>query len=371
MPERPIVERKAATEVDLVVIPRFNMMALTATIEPLRIANYLAPEPLFVWHCLSEPGGRVVASNGMDVETTPIGEKDGRNAIVVVCGSWGAEHYDARALGRWLRRARRNGATIVAMELGLYIVARAGLVDGHAATTHWSCLPGFAEQFPDVEVCEQLFTIDDALITAAGGTSGIDLMLQLIARQHGSQLAAEVADQMLHHPLRDARTPQRRTLGGLEANSHPHVRMAVSLMEAHLAEPLAMPQLAAAIGVSQRQLERLFHQHMGCSAIRFNLLVRLQSARVLLTSTSLSIREVSAASGFNSLSYFSQAFITAFGKRPREYRHAWPLDELQPTWPGTVFDYLEKSRDRGKGRAQGNGPAGGKQRTGSSGSDGT
>ncbi len=351
-------EAQIPIEVAFVVIPRFNMMALTTAIEPLRIANYLSQHPLYAWRFLSEAGGRVKASNDLDVATAALGTCQDGIDLAIACGSWGAEHYEAPGLFRWLRLMRRNGTRIASMDLGVYLLARAGLLSGHVVTTHWSCLAGFAERFPDIDMREQLYTVDDGLMTVGGGTAGIDLMLHLVAEQHGRQLAAEVADQMLHHPIRDAAMPQRRTLGGLKTETHPHIREAVALMETHLAEPLAMPDLAAAIGVSHRQLERLFHQHMGCSAIRFNLLLRLQSARVLLTSTSLSIREVSAASGFNSLSYFSQAFISAFGKRPREYRQAWPLDELQPTWPGTVFDYLEKSRERDKSLPDPAGPSG-------------
>ena len=115
-------------------------------------------------------------------------------------------------------------------------------------------------------------------------------------------------------------------------------------MERNIEEPLSVPQIAAQVGISQRQLERLFRRFMGCSAVQFNQLLRLQYARVLLTSTQLSIREVSAACGFNSMSYFSQAFTKCFEKRPSDYRQAWPDNEPAPEWPGTVFSFIEKSR---------------------------
>lgn len=328
------------------LIPRFNMMALTAAMEPLRIANYLAPEPLYSWRFVSEQGGRVEASNGLDIATEPLAEQRKGIDLVVACGSWGAEHYRSPQLTRWLRLQRRSGARMASMDLGVYLLAEAGLLEGRTVTTHWSCLAGFAERFPELDTREQLFTLDDTVMTAGGGTAPIDLMLNLVTEQHGLQLASEVADQMLHHPIRDAAVPQRRTLGGLKREAHPQVRTAIRLMESNLAEPLRMPDLARAVGTSQRQLERLFSQSMGCSAVRFNLLLRLQNARVLLTSTRLSVREVSVACGFNTLSYFSHVFLRSFGKRPSEYRQAWPAGETEPTWRGTVFDYLERGRQR-------------------------
>ncbi len=332
------------TLVDFVLVPRFNMMALTATIEPMRIANYLAPERLYEWHYLSAEGGGVEASNGMALDTIPVAKRVVSASVIFACGSWGCEHYESPVLFNWLRRQGRKGVILGALEQGVYLLARAGLMSGRRATTHWSCIAGFAEQFPKISVSEQLFTEDGNLITCAGGTAGVDLMLHLIARQHGDQLASEVADQAVHYPIRQADTLQRHTLGGATEDVHPDVKAAIDLIEANIEEPLSVPEIAAELGISQRQLERVFRRHMGCSTVQFARLIRLQYARVLLTSTRMSIREVSAASGFNSMSYFSQSFVQCFGKRPSEYRLAWPDDELAPAWPGTVFSFTANTK---------------------------
>ena len=149
-------------------------------------------------------------------------------------------------------------------------------------------------------------------------------MLHLVAEDHGDQLATEVANQILHYPKRPAEGAQRFAASGLEGEIHPDVRAAMSLLEAHIEEPIPVPELAKRLGVSQRQLERLFRRSTGCTIVQFSKLLRLQYARVLLTSTRMSIREVSAACGFNSLSYFSLSFQKIFDKKPSEYRQAWP-----------------------------------------------
>ena len=96
----------------------------------------------------------------------------------------------------------------------------------------------------------------------------------------------------------------------------------------------------AALDISQRQLERQFKKHVGCTVVQFGLLRRLQNARVLLISTNLGVREIAIASGFNTLSHFSYSFSKFFGRRPSEYREAWPPNETAPNWPGTLSDFL-------------------------------
>lgn len=342
------IDRRTAatnpTRVAFVLIPRFNMMTVTMAIEPMRIANYLAPEALYAWEYLSHDGGEIVASNGVGIRSQPLGGMENPADMVFVCGSWGCEHYIEPALFNRLRRLEREGATLVSLEIGVYALARAGLLSGRKATTHWSCIAGFSEQFPRIDVREQLFTVDGNLITCGGGTASLDLTLYLIARHHGDQLASEVADQVLHHPVRAGEAPQRHTMGASTKEIHPDVKAAISLIETNVGEPPAVPEIAAGLGISQRRLERLFRRHMGCSIVQFSRLLRLQYARVLLTSTRMTIREVSAACGFNSISYFSHAFSRCFGRKPSEYRQAWPEAEAAPSWPGTVFSLVEESR---------------------------
>ena len=336
--------RPRTLDVAFVLVPRFNMMTLTAAIEPMRVANYLAPETLFEWEYRSAGGGTVTASNGMAVASAPIETAGGPFDIVVVCGSWGCEHYRSPVLFQWLRRQSSRGVTLIALESGVYLLARAGLLRNRLATTHWSILAGFAEQFPDTLVREQSFTADGPVMTCAGGTASLDLMLHLIAERHGPQLASEIADQILHYPIRLGESPQRHTMGAATDELHPDVKAAIALIEEHIDEPWPVPQIAARLGISQRQIERLFQRHLGCSVVQFSQLLRLQYARVLLTSTRMSIREVSVACGFNSLSYFSQAFSKCFARRPSEYRQAWPETDPAPSWPGTLFSFVERAR---------------------------
>ncbi len=330
-----------------VVVPRFNLTTLITMIETMRIGNYLAASTPFSWDVISFDGCGVNASNGMQAGLTKTPEEALPADYVFVLGSWGTEAYENRTLVSWLRKRARRGEVICAVELGCYLVAQAGLLNEKKATTHWSWLSGFQEQFSQVNVVEQLFTIDRRVMSCAGGMAGVDLMLRLIETLHGSGFSGEIADQMLYNPIRQGSASQRRTMGrGTEAML-PLVRQAMTLMERNIEDPLMVPEIAAALDVSQRQLERQFKKHVGCTIVQFGLLRRLQHARVLLISTGLSVREVATASGFNTLSHFSYSFSKFFGRRPSEYREAWPKNEPAPSWPGTLSDFLGSLETRG------------------------
>lgn len=334
------------TRVTFLIVPRFNMATLITMIEPLRIANYLAPQPLYHWDILSMDGTEITASNGLSITAQPLTDRNRRGETLFVMASWGAEDYLNPQLFSWIRRQAREGVRICSVELGCYLVAKAGLLSGAKLATHWSWAPGFQEQFPDIALIEQIYTLDDPILTCAGGLAGVDLMLKLIADAHGDSMAGEVADQMLHHPIRPATAPQRRTLGQGIDTLAPVLRQAITLIERNIPEPLTVPEIAATLAISQRQLERQFHRGVGCSVVQFGTLVRLQHARVLLISTKLTVREIATATGFNTLSHFAYAFRKCFDRRPSDYRQAWPTKDATPSWPGTLTRYLETLHQR-------------------------
>ena len=336
----PKMER-AQIHMVFIVVPRFNITTLITMIETLRIANYLAPTSTFSWEVASFDGSEITASNGMTARINTANDNLQPAEFVFILGSWGTEHYHNQKLTAWLRKRARAGERICGVELGSYIVARAGLLDGKSATIHWSWLNGFKENFDRVEVEESLFTLDSKVMTCSGGLAGVDLMLRLIEELNGSSFSGEIADQMLHHPIRSATSPQRSTMGRSTETMRPLLREAMTLIENNIEEPLTVPQIANLLGISQRQLERQFKKNVGCTVVQFGLLKRLQNARLLLISTDMSIRQIATASGFNTMSHFAFSFGKFFGRRPSDYREAWPKEEPAPTWPGSLSDFLD------------------------------
>lgn len=232
------------TRVTFVLLPRFNMMTLTMLMEPMRIANYLAPHQLYAWDFRASGSGPVVASNGLNIVCRDFDEEGLKTPnTILVCGSWGAEHLNDQRLFRWLRKRAVGRVRMIAVELGIYAFAKAGLVTNQKVTTHWSMMAGFAEIYPNLHVAEQLYSVDGPVLTCAGGTAGIDLMLHLVGRDNGDQLAAEIANQVMHHPRRPPEGMQRQAAGSKHDDVHQDVRAAMTLLEARIEEPAPVPRI--------------------------------------------------------------------------------------------------------------------------------
>jgi len=331
--------------VQFILLPRFNMATLTTMIEPMRIANYITTKRLYDWVFLAPHDGVIQASNGMTVACEKFDADSRRADYIAVLGSWGAERYSDNQLTNLLRSQARHGTKLIGVEIGAYIFARAGLLTGRKATTHWSYFAGFSETFPQAETCEQMFTIDKNIIICAGGMAGTDLMLHCIEQTHDTDLAKEVASQMLHHFRCDADFPQRPSRYAATPQAHPAIEKVAQLLEGRIEDSLSVPEICCHLGMPQRQLERLFAKNLGCTIVQFCRLIKLQYARTLLVSTNMTIREISVATGFNSLSYFSQCFSKTFGRMPSHYRRAWPEEDTAPIWPGTTYAFTHSGKD--------------------------
>ena len=314
----------ACTRIGFLLIPDFSMMALISALEPLRSANYVAGRPIYDWTLITPDGRPARANSG--IEMTPvksIAEFD-FHPFVLVCASIDGQWFDDRATFAWLRSLDRHGARIGAISTGSYPLARAGLLDGYRCTIHWEFLTSFTEDFPELEVTGRLFEIDGSRVTAAGGSATFDLMLHLIAEEHGHDLAAAVAEQLIHPMPDEPDAPQRLPLTQRLRISHPKLITIIEMMEKNLEEPLSRERLAMQVDLSTRQVERLFTKYLGKSPARYYLELRLKRAHLLLCQTSMSILDVSVACGFVSASHFSKCYREMFGHPPRFERTPRP-----------------------------------------------
>ncbi|MCB2012013.1 MAG: GlxA family transcriptional regulator [Geminicoccaceae bacterium] len=308
------------------LIPDFSMIAFASAIEPLRIANRLAGRPLYKWVLVSKDGSAVPASNNIpvnvDLAMDQLEIRVGQSMpTVVVCSGIGAERFQDKDVLAWLRRVDRHGATIGALCTGAHILARAGLISDHRCTIHWENLPGFVEAFPDLDVAADLFEVDRNRFTCSGGTAPLDLMLNRIGASHGEDLATKVSEQCLLDRIRGPQDRQRMPIRMRLGVHHPKLIMAIELMEANIEEPLSQELLAKYVGLSRRQLERLFRRHLGRTPAQYYLELRLERARHLLYQTDLPIMSIACACGFVSASHFSTCYRQMFGKTPRAERN--------------------------------------------------
>lgn len=313
--------------IGFLLIPSFSMIAFSSAIEPLRLANRCSGRELYAWRLLSEDGGPVRASNGVvvnaDVSIKDLrGWEDGRRPldIVFVCSGIGVEQFRSPAVAAWLRGAERQGTILGALCTGAYVLAQAGLLDGHACAIHWESLPAFSERFPDVAASADLYEIDGLRLTCSGGTASLDMILHLISLQHGHSLATAVSEMCLVDRMRASKDRQRLPLRARLGIFNPKLIASIEIMEATLAEPIPQTEIARRVGLSRRQLERLFARHIRRSPAQFYLELRLDRARRLLSQTELPIVDLALASGFASPSHFSKCYRQMYGKSPRQDR---------------------------------------------------
>ena len=315
-----LVKQATPRTVGFLLVPGFALMSYAAAIEPLRAANLLSGQELYRWWHAAPGAKPVLASNGVAI-IPDCGTSTERAAdMVFVCAGGNPALFDDRSVFAWLRRLARKGAAIGGISGGPYILAKAGLLDQRRATLHWEHLPAFREAFPDVAVVPSLFEIDGNRITCSGGISALDMMVAIIEKDHGRQLAAAVGDWFLHTHVREGFGPQRMDLRYRLGIADEKLLAVLRAMEASIETPLPRAALAREAGISLRQLERLFRRHVGHGVHFHYRWLRLERARQLLRETTLPVLDVALATGFASASQFTRAYANTFGEPPSRTR---------------------------------------------------
>lgn len=306
----------------------FTLISLSSAIEPLRMANRITGQDHYGWKTISESGEAVAASDGVHVrvdagiqDESLFRELD----VVFVCGGINVERNCTKRVERWLRSAHQKGVALGSTCTGTYALAAAGLLDGYRCSIHWENLGALADTFPLVNVRASLFTIDRNRYTSSGGTAPIDLMVHLINERLGLQVGAAIAEQFICDRIRRPDDRQRIPFKHVVGNRSEKLITAVELMEANLKEPISQGDLAEYVGLSRRQLQRLFQKYLLCAPSRYYLQLRLHRARELLMQTRLSILEISSVCGFVSTSHFSKSYKEHFGYSPSQERTDWPV----------------------------------------------
>ena len=315
-------EAGEAFEILVYVTPRFNLAATVWFLDPFRAANYLEGRPLFQWTLISAQGGEVAASNGMTVTSQALSSSPpSRPSLAVVSASWTPEAYVGPPLVPALRHWARGGVPLVGLDTGGFLLAEAGLLKGRRATVHYEHIDAFAELYPEVEVSEELYVMDGDRLTCCGGAAAADLALQVLRASGGEALANAAARYVFHDRLRAPGDPQNPTRAEPLGSTVPaKLKAAIMLMETRREEAASIAEIAGGVGLSQRQLERLFATYVGASPVQYYRDIRLDRARGLVTQTELPLYQIAVACGFASPEHFSRAYRERFGLAPSRDR---------------------------------------------------
>jgi len=303
-----------------VLLPNFSMLSFACAIEAFRIANRMAERELYSWTLAAEGGETVQCSSGITYQVDQDLEETNRDDTVLLCGGIGVQESSTKRLLNWIRREARRGVTLGGLCTAAYTLAKAGLLDGKKATIHWENQDSFLEEFQEVDLTKSVFVIDGNRITTAGGTSSIDLMLKIIAQDHGEDLASLTADQLIYSSIRTDQDTQRLSIPTRIGVRHPKLSAVIRKMEQNIEEPISPSVLAQEVAMSTRQLERLFRRYLNRSPKRYYMEIRLSKARNLLMQTDMSVINVALACGFASPSHFSKCYRAHYNTTPYRER---------------------------------------------------
>lgn len=303
-----------------VLMNDFTMLCFSAAVESLRIANRMAGQEIYEWVLASEDGEPVTCSAGATFTVDMALEGVQRDDTIFMCGGVNIQGATTPKILNWLRRESRKGPTVGGLCTAGYALARAGLLEDRQATIHWENQDGFTEEFENIELTKSVFVIDRNRITTAGGTASIDLMLKIIADDYDEDLANAVADQLIYSSIRTDQDTQRLSVPSRIGVRHPKLSIVIQMMENNIEDPISPSILAKDVGMSTRQLERLFRRYLNRSPKRYYMELRLQKARNLLMQTDMSVINVALACGFASPSHFSKCYRSHYNTTPYRER---------------------------------------------------
>ena len=303
------------------VLPQASILEVASVLDPLRSANRHLGTDAFHWRIVSPEGAPVPLTCGIELPSQGRLTSADADALVVIAGFRQSQVATAPLI-RDLSRIAPRFAAIGGIDAGPWVLARAGLLNGHKATVHWEDHEDFAAAHPQVDLVPDRYVIDRNRFTAGGAAPASDLMLHLIRTRHGPATALHVAASFIttprpgHEPQVTKAKPDPR----LDPRLDPRVAQTIARMAATLDTPGPIATLAAQAGLSPRRLETLFRDNVGLTPAAYALDLRLAAARRMITDTSHRLAEIALGTGFSSPSTLSRAFRHRFGTTPSALR---------------------------------------------------
>ena len=303
----------------VLVLEATNTLSFAAAVDPMRAANRHAAQPVFDWHFATPSTRDVTLTSGLVVPAAPLNRAPACDLLIVVAG-FDPERQATPALCASLRRIATSAQVVAGIDGGPWVMARAGLLDGYKATTHWEDLQDFTQQFQNVTTLDARFVDSGARMTSGGAAPAIEMMLHLIALHNGAALADKVAGSFIYDISRGPARPQGRQ--SLRIPHTPMTARAHDIMQTHLEDPIPMTAIARQLGLSLRALQMQFRNRLGTSPQAHYLALRLADADRLVTLTALPLHDVALRSGFGSQSSCARAYRQQFGTAARQRRAA-------------------------------------------------
>lgn len=310
---------RSCLDVTFLVLPGSSVMSVASAIDPLRAANRVEEREMFRWRIATPAGVPVETSSGMAISGEKLDPARRTDLFAVVAGFGAAAISDGMLVSR-IRRTASTAALTGGIESGPWLLARAGLLQGKRATTHWEDFEDFAAAFPEIETVPDRYAVDGRIFTTGGASPTFDFMLHLIRMRHGMATALDVASVFIYEQAHTGADAQPLVSLGRLDGYDPRLAAAVRMMEASIDAPLTVAAIARRSGVTTRTLENLFTKAIGETPGAYSLRLRLNAARRLVRDSRTPLADIAARTGFSSAASFSRAFRKAFGTSPSGLR---------------------------------------------------
>ncbi len=310
--------RKKTTDpcsIGVLLFESFSNHCLANAIEPLRAANRLAAQTLYQWDFVSLDGQGVTSSSGLPVTPKSSLSRHSGGEYLFLMPSYGALEQDTALCKRSLRAAGQRFDVLVGMDMGSWLLASAGMLDGVTATIHWDEFARFSETFPDVRAVPDPIVIHDSIQTCGGAMTAFDLVLDLIASHHGRIFATEIRGLF---SIAEQRSNQSLSLTVGRGEKRPDEIF--SIMKQCIETPIPISDIASRLGISQKQLEKECLKRFQVPPRSLYRKVRLWEVKRLLLNSRYSVVEIAQRCGYQDPSAMTRAFREEFGVTPRQVR---------------------------------------------------
>lgn len=303
----------------------FTLSAFSLFVDALRLGSDVEDKSGRVncdWEVLGSTRNFVMSSCGIPVApTAPLHPPTEFSYIAVVGGRLNVTEPIDRETVNYLHRAARAGVPIIGVCTGSFILAEAGVLEGHAACVSWLHHNEFRSRFPSIEVTsKRIFMEDNKVITCAGGSSVADLATYLIRKHVGEAAERNALEIMQITRRRESSEMQPRNPLGTIVVHDKRLSLALMVMEQHLEDVIGIDDVANVLAISRRQLERLFQSELGATPVSIYLKLRLDAAMRLVASTEKPLIDIALETGFENQSHFIRKFREAFSITPAAAR---------------------------------------------------
>ena len=314
------MSNKRGCHITFCLCPGFPLFCIASALEVLRHANRFAEERFYTWSLLCEDNEPIQDNNGLWLNpSTTIKDAVPSDMAFVVAG-FEPTKIETPNTAAWLQQQASTGRIVGGISNGGFLLAQAKLLEGFAATVHWEDFATFCTLYPQVKSRYQRYLFDRNRVTCSGGTSTLDLFIEIIRRDLGNDLSLTVSRQLL---LQDYPNPDKLESDSLLDGSHHfsfRVQRALSLIDPGVEQRMNVTQLAERVGLSRRQLLRLFRRETGKTPGEILMHRRLERAQSLILHSHLPIVAISSAVGFCSQSHLTSSYKKYFGITPAEHR---------------------------------------------------